>query len=335
MAEAGSKRRDRQVVRILGILGALIEGRQPTIAGLASRFGARRETIYRDLRALEDAGYPIGGDEMGRLSRPRLMAEARRRAPSLRLSDGEITALLWAARQTAGKSPFRDELATAAVKLRGMALEELPARSDAVVTEGGWGVKDYGPHRDTVMRLVEAILRRRRCAVEYKPPGSRKAKAYEYDAYRLLSVAGALYCVGKVPPYDNLTTLAIDRILALRITDSRFDADPEFDAERYRRESFGVVWEKPMNVVIRFSADQAPYVRERIWHPTQRIRELPDGRIDLTFRAGGLFEIARWVLGWGDKAEVLRPRALRRELRRTLVRASRAYRSAEGTSTAK
>jgi predicted DNA-binding transcriptional regulator YafY len=81
MADTPSKRRDRQVVRILGILGALLEGGQPTVHSLASRFGTRRETVYRDLRALEAAGYPICGDELGRLSHPRLLPEARRHAP--------------------------------------------------------------------------------------------------------------------------------------------------------------------------------------------------------------------------------------------------------------
>ena len=325
MAERESKRRDRQVVRILGILGALLEGGQPAIRDLASRFGTRRETIYRDLRALEDAGYPICGDELGRLSHPRLLPEARRNAPHLRLSDEEITALLWASRQATEKSPFREALGVATAKLRAMARQEGAAGIDAVMTEGGWGIKDYGPHRETILRLVEAILRHNRCEVEYHSPAAAAAKAYQYDPYRLISVAGGLYCLGQVPPHENLTTLAVDRIRTLRITDSKFEIDPGLDLDRYRRESFGVIWEKPMNVTIRFSADQAPYVRERIWHPTQRIRELPDGRIDLTFRAGGMFEIARWVLGWGQAAEVLRPRRLRKYVGSAVMEAAKAY----------
>ena len=314
MAANPSKRRDRQVVRILGILGSLLEGGQPTVRQLAARFGTRRETVYRDLRALEDAGYPIAGDASGRLSRPRLLPEARRRAPHLRLSDEEITALLWASRQAAEKSAFREALGAAAAKLRAMAREERAAGIEAVMTEGGWGMKDYGPHRETILHLVEAILRRSRCEVEYQSPAAGAAKAYKYDPYRLVSVAGGLYCLGKVPPHANLTTLAVDRIRSLRITDDKFEIDSGLDLDRYRRESFGVIWEKPMNVTIRFSADQAPYVRERIWHPTQRIRELSDGRIDLSFRAGGTFEIVRWILGWGDAAEVIGPASLRAHL---------------------
>jgi predicted DNA-binding transcriptional regulator YafY len=325
MMERPSKRRDRQVVRILGILGSLLEGSQPTIQSLALRFGTRRETIYRDFRALEEAGYPISGDESGRLSHPRLLPEARRHAPQLRLSDAEIKALLWASLQSAAKSPFPDLLNTATLKLRAMAgAEQVPA-VDSVLMEGGWGTKDYGPRRETILRLVDAILRRRRCNMEYQAPASGSAKAYQYDPYRLLSVAGGLYCLGKAPLRDTLTTFAVERIQSLEVTGVEFEMDPAFDAERYRRESFGVIWEKPMNVMIRFRADQAPYVRERIWHPTQRIRELADGRIELSFRAGGTFEIARWVLSWGDAAEVIRPVFLRRHIHAVLDRAGETY----------
>src|SRR2546428_13481981 len=72
-----SPRRDRQVIRILGLLKTLIEGGRPTVHQLAARFKTRRETIYRDLHALEAVGYPIVGDESGRLSRPRPPPGAR------------------------------------------------------------------------------------------------------------------------------------------------------------------------------------------------------------------------------------------------------------------
>lgn len=327
---AVSKRRDRQVVRILGILGALLEGGQPTIRQLAARFGTRRETIYRDLRALEDAGYPIVGDDAGRLSRPRILPEARRYAPNLRLSESEIKALLWIAKQAGARAPFRDALASAVPKLRAMASGSEGAVAtgiDQVVTEWGWGAKDYEPHRETILRLVEAIMRRRRCVVEYQSPASSAPKQYSYDPYRLLSVAGGLYCIGKVPPHDSLATLAIDRIRALRTSGYEFDIDHDFDAERYRAECFGVVWEKPMIVVIRFRVDQAPYVRERVWHPTQHIRDLPDGGVELTFRAGGEFEITRWILGWGDAAEVRSPQRLRSYVRSVLASALQIYSS--------
>jgi proteasome accessory factor B len=328
MTVVACKRRDRQVVRILGILGALLEGGQPSIHQLASRYGTRRETIYRDIRALEDAGYPITGDDRGRLSHPRLLPEARRHGPHLRLADSEIASLLWAGKQAKAGSPFGESLASATAKLRAMAAGEqagLTAGIEAVVDDAGLGAKDYRPHKETILRLVDAIIRRRRCALEYQSPASPAKKSYEYEPYRLFTVSGGLYCLGKVPPYENVTTLAVDRIASIKILESEFTVDTGFSVGRYRQEAFGVVWEKPKNITVRFTADQAPYVRERQWHPTQRIRELRDGRLELTFRAGGTFEIIRWVLGWGDAAEVVRPGSLRKQVQSALARALSAY----------
>jgi predicted DNA-binding transcriptional regulator YafY len=324
MAGVTSKRRDRQVVRILGILGTLLEGGQPSIHQLASRFGTRRETIYRDMRALEDAGYPVTGDDQGRLSHPRLLPEARRHAPHLRLTESEIASLLWASKQAKAGSPFGESLASATAKLRAMTTGEQAgpaAKIDAIVEDAGWGAKDYGPHKGTILRLVDAIMRGRRCAVQYQSPNSPSRKSYEYEPYRLLTVSGGLYCLGKVPPYNNITTLAVERIAAIKVLDAEFTVDPGFDLSQYRQEAFGVEWEKPMNVIVRFSAEQAPYVRERPWHPTQRIRELRDGGLELTFLAGGTFEITRWVLGWGKAAEVVAPRRLRHDVQNVLAAA--------------
>jgi predicted DNA-binding transcriptional regulator YafY len=112
----------------------------------------------------------------------------------------------------------------------------------------------------------------------------------------------------------------------VQLTEESFTVDPAIDAKRYEAEAFGVEWEKPMRVVVRFRADQAPYVREREWHPTQRLRELAGGRVELTFQAGGRFEIARWLLGWGDAAEIVQPAVLRREIAMTLQKAATMYR---------
>jgi predicted DNA-binding transcriptional regulator YafY len=331
MSKAPSVRRDRQVVRILGLLKLLIEGGRPTIYELAARYKVRRETIYQDLHALDDIGYPIAGDESGRLSRPRLAADGRPAIPPVPFTRQEVAALVWAVKEAGARQPFRSALGTAVPKLQAL----LPAKDGRLGMAldgalGGWtrGVKDYSSLEPTILRLVEGIIGRSRCRVTYQAPGQQQARTYPFDPYRLLSVQGGLYCVGRVPAYRDIITLAVDRIRALDVTGETFTVDPAFDAKRYEAEAFGIVWEKPMTVVVRFRADQAPYVREREWHPTQKLRDLRDGRVELTFRAGGSFEITRWILGWGDAAEVVRPPALRREIVSILRRAATTYRRA-------
>lgn len=319
-------------MRVLAILRLLLDGGRPSVHDLAVRFKTRRETIYRDLRTLQELGYPLtGDDESGRLEgRPRLVPGLLRKGPlPISFTRQEVAALVWALKQTEPRQPFRAALSTAMPKLQALVGREGHTAFAFDGAIGGWdrGVKDYQGSRAIILQLVEAIINRRRCRiVEYRSPHRNGPTQFLHDPYRLLYINGALYSLGKAPDHDHHAVVAVDRIRQLELTGEGFTVDPAIDAKRYEAEAFGVMWEKPMHVVVRFSRNQAPYVREREWHPTQRVHELPDGRVELTFRAGGAFEIARWVLGWGDAAEVVRPAVLRREVAAILGNAASIYR---------
>jgi predicted DNA-binding transcriptional regulator YafY len=329
MKPAPAVRRDRQVVRLLGLLKTLAEGGRPSVHQLAARFKTRRETIYRDLRALQAIGYPIVGDESGLLSRPQLAPGLRTTIPPVPFTPKEVAALASAVKEAGNSQPFRAALSTALPKLQGL----LPgptgrvglAIDDAV---GGWtrGVKDYSAFESRILELVRAIVSRTRCRVVYQSPARKQPRTYPFDPYRLLSVQGGLYCVGYSHEHGHMITLAVDRMRDLQVTNDSFAVDPTFDPKRLETEAFGVSWEEPMHVVLRFSADQTPYVKEREWHPTQRLKDLRDGRVELAFTAGGEFEIVRWILGWGDRVVVIEPVSLRRAVASALRRAGAHYR---------
>jgi predicted DNA-binding transcriptional regulator YafY len=329
MATGIPARRDKQIIRVLTLLRTLKEGGRPTVHTLAARFHTRRETIYRDLKVLQQAGYPVTGDSAGCLSRPTLPADFRATSLPLAFTKQELAALTWATKQAGSRQPFRGGIEGALLKLQGMAAgpDTRLARELTSVFDG-WsrGVKDYTAHQDLILQLVEAIVATRRCFVQYQAPGRAAPKSFRFEPYRLLAIQDLLYCVGKGTYHDALMSLAIDRFQAVTITEEPFTVDPKFDLKQYKAEAFGVVWGTPMTVVLRFRSDQAPYVREREWHPTQRLRDLRDGRLELTFHAGGTFEITRWILGWGDAVEVVRPATLRREVAAILATAANQYR---------
>ncbi len=70
-----------------------------------------------------------------------------------------------------------------------------------------------------------------------------------------------------------------------------------------------------MAVRIRFDAESARAARGRTWHPTQVIHRLPGGGVEMTLRARGEWEIARWVLSWAGHAWVIEPQRLRSRVR--------------------
>ncbi len=318
-------RRERQIVRILALLRVLGQGRKPTVHELAAEFRTRRETIYRDLRVLQDAGYPITGDDRGRLSRPRLMSS---QVTDIRFSAPELDALLLAIAQAQAPLPSTKLLSSAALKLKALAesvANAVPPGVDEMFDTWTCGWKNYRAHEDRIALLIEAILRKQRCLVEYRTPSRSESKNYDFDPYRLLFVGGGLYVVGRVPKHVGTATLAIDRLLSVVVSKTQFEVDATFDPQKCREDAFGVSWQDPVDVVLRFRADQAPYVRERLWHPSQQMIELPGGGLQLAFRAGGRFEIRRWILGWGDAVEVISPHELRQEIKRILNSAAMVY----------
>ena len=177
------------------------------------------------------------------------------------------------------------------------------------------GYKPYEDAREIVERLDEAMLKRRVCRVSYRSPKATKAGQYGIEPLRFLPYRGGLYVISRVPRYDRLITQAVERFERVVVTEEKFDPPDHLPIDERVRDAFGVSYEEPMDVVVRFAADQAPYVRERIWHPSQKLEELPDGRVVLSLRAGGFFEIRSWVLSFGAAAEVLEPEELREAVR--------------------
>ena len=82
--------------------------------------------------------------------------------------------------------------------------------------------------------------------------------------------------------------------------------------------------EPAVPVVIRFEPRWSTWISERSWHPSQSLRPLPGGALELRMEVGGTEELCSWILSFGGGAEVLEPASLRgdveRELRAALAR---------------
>jgi predicted DNA-binding transcriptional regulator YafY len=53
-------------------------------------------------------------------------------------------------------------------------------------------------------------------------------------------------------------------------------------------------------------------VKDKEWHPTQRITERPGGKVVVTLQVQGLQDVARWILFHAPFARALEPRPLKR-----------------------
>ena len=113
-----------------------------------------------------------------------------------------------------------------------------------------------------------------------------------------------------------MRTFVPARIQAIRQTGERFQRPKDFSIETALRDSFGVHSGKADHkVVIRFNEVVADYIREKKWHASQHLKNLPDGGVELTLRLSSLIEVQRWILSWAGNAQVIEPAELRDAVR--------------------
>ena len=82
----------------------------------------------------------------------------------------------------------------------------------------------------------------------------------------------------------------------------------------YHWPSFGVFQGEPIHIKIWFSPDVAGYIKEKIWHESQKIEQQNDGSIIFEAEVAGTEEIKFWIMSWGASALVIEPESLRDDI---------------------
>ena len=174
--------------------------------------------------------------------------------------------------------------------------------------------KDYSGKEKIIDGLRRGMVEQKRCSVRYHSFRSGKKKDYEIDPLRFFENNGGLYVFVSFPKYGEIRILAVERIESLQVTNTPFQYPEDFDPEKLLSSAFGIIFDKPIRVKVRFSREVAPYIRERTWAPNQTITENEDGSIILEMETLGWLDVKRWVLSYGRHAEVLEPIGMRQEI---------------------
>jgi predicted DNA-binding transcriptional regulator YafY len=125
--------------------------------------------------------------------------------------------------------------------------------------------------------------------------------------------------VGYCKWIKEIRIFAVDRIKMFALTDEIFDVPVDFDIDEFMGNSFGAFHGKPEKIRILFSADVAEYIKEKIWHKSQKLHDNPDGSVLFEADIACTKEFKAWILQCGAKAIVLEPEAFRDEIQAETV----------------
>lgn len=287
-------------------------GSYPNATTLAGDLEVSTKTINRDLEFMRD-----------RLELPLEYDGARfgyhytqpvSSFPTLQITEGELFALLVAekALQQYRGTTFEKPLLSAFRKMAGA----LPDTVSLHLADWEQTISfrtSAEPILDLTIfdALAKAATHRRQLKLVYRKPGRGATETRVVDPYHLANVNGEWFLFAFDQLRKDIRTFVPARIKAVEPTGQTFTRPPKFSLEKQLRDSFGVhSGHEEHEVVVQFTEFAADYIREKRWHPSQQLRELPNGRLEMRLRLSSLDEIKRWVLGWAGQAVPVAPAQL-------------------------
>ena len=279
---------------------------------LANRCSVCTRTAYRDLEALQtELGVPIGEEGTRRYILPGYQL------PPIRFSIPEALTIFLAARLMVSLSRRYDpNIASTFFKLNSAIAAPL---QDQVKKSIDW--LERQPLNAAVVRnlatLADAWVNQRTVSMWYQALGDAEATERRVDPYFIEPAAAghASYLIAYCHRAGEIRMFKIERIKSLELTPDEYVVPSDFDATAYLSSAWGIVaGDEVETVKLRFEKDLAPIMEETRWHPSQSVERQGDGSAVVTFVVTSTFELCAWVMGWGEKVEVLEPESLREEV---------------------
>lgn len=312
--------RGDQLGRQWKIIRRLIASTQgKSVQDLASELSCHARTVYRDLEALQVAGFPVYTERKNQKNYWSLMASAKHQIP-IPFNIAELMALYFSSDmlKMLKNTVFYDSLESLFKKIKATLPPEYMTYLQHVESSLKVDLKptkDYSRFRDIIDQINEAILNRQHVRITYYAMSRQKTSQRVIAPYKLWFFDGTFYMLGFCRLRKGIRLFAVDRIQNMVLTGTTFETPEDFDMENLLRASFGAFFGEPVQVIIHFSPRIAGYIAEKIWHESQVVEKQKDGSLIFKAQIAGTEEIKFWILGWGKDAVVLEPDSLREEIR--------------------
>ena len=297
----------QSLVRISLIDRQLRNGAYTTLRQLMDAAESSRRTVFRDLNTLMQMGAPIGiKKNCGYFYMP----GHKWKMPEVNLTEGDLLAILLAEQAviSVDKGYLEQKIKPCLTKLRLMFQDTVKIAPDKVFSFTRLPQPVFTAEQAASIEIIlRAIGEHRTLICEYKTPGHRQAVRLTIEPYHL-HFRGKWYLFGWSEYSQDFRTYVLQRMSAIR-TGNPF-VPREFNHHRYLGQAWGIIKGRKTKVVLDFAAGQAVFLKEKLWHPSQKLSKTKDGKIRMTLTVDGLDEIFWWVLGYGSLVKVIAPKEL-------------------------
>lgn len=293
------------------------------VAGLELEFNVGRATVERDIRILR---------QWGTIDRKNgyFGVKALKFLPSS-FTPSEALALVLAGTMVAQSigMPPSDAMSSAIRKIDAMLPEQVDSTIKRMKKRFSVGINLIREcNTDILNAISKAVSGHNPIEITYHVLARDEITKRRVDPYGLTFRLGTWYIIGLCHLREEVRTFAVDRIRGMRVVNEHFKYPKDFDLEEYLERGWCLQADADQeNIVLRFDKKIAPRIGSSKFHPNQKMTQQNDGSILFEVTVAGIDEIKHWVLGFGDRVEVVGPQSLRKVIAESAQNMARMYSS--------
>ncbi len=318
--------RGKNLVQLIKTLSLLSRPQGATRKELAETLSISERSVSRSLNTIEDLGIPIYDESipLEKEKRWRIESSYLERLPNLSLpklalSYPEIISLCMMAGESVvfQKTEIDCHISTAIAKLMVFVPEKTRkelTKLKRIFISKTIASKNYAGKETVIKILTESILNRTACRITYHAFYKDKIEDKEIGPLHFYEHNGGLYVFAVKIKDKIVRSYAVERIKSIKPLNCDIKYPGNFDPVEKLNSAFDLTHGEPVTVKIRFSKNEARYIKEKNWSADQRITDNPDGSVTLSMTTSGYRDVKRWVMSFGKEAQLLEPGEMRKEI---------------------
>ena len=312
-----------RIDRLTAILIHLQSQRITRAQSLADRFGISLRTVYRDIRALEEAGVPIGSEAgVGYF-----LADGYR-LPPVQFTPEEARALFTAGKLvgTLTDASVREHHESALFKIKSVLKGEHQEMLDDLQNKMAVlppSPQAQDPAEVHLEKVQQALLSRKVVDMDYFSPGSGQFTRRSIEPMGMVYYGNAWHIIAYCQLRQDYRDFRLDRMSKLQITEQRYHLRDRLTLEQYLNRQSQTT--ETILTKVRFHSSVLPYTeRERYHHGFIREEPTEEGA-ELWFMVWQLEHFARWLLMYGKEVTLLEPPQLKQSMHHLLSELNEHY----------
>jgi len=180
---------------------------------------------------------------------------------------------------------------------------------------------------DDIAELVyNALLEERRFTASYRTVGGKISNYQEVNPLGMVFVDGLTYLIASINQHVDPVLLLLHRFQSIELLDKPVTIPEEFELDEWVEELLTFPVGDTIRLKARFSNQHdIQRIKESPLSENQQVKELPDGRFELTAAVEDTLQLRWWLNGFGARVEVMAPVSLRQEFVKLAIDLTQMY----------